>query len=217
MSIKIILADDHKLLIEGLRTLLEQEPDMNVIAVADNGRMLLQLVRKMPPDVIIMDITMPDLNGIEATRKIVGKYSGTKVIALSIHAERQYVQEMLRAGASGYLLKDCAFKELINAIRMVNNNQIYLCEQMQVLVVKDYVRNVSKRTSLVFSHLTVREREVLQPLTEGQSAKQIARSLDISNKTVETYRKNIMDKLNIHSIAELTKFAVREGITSLDK
>lgn len=213
--IKILLVDDHKLLTEGLRTLIEQRLGMKVVAIAENGRTALRMVQELLPDIVIMDITMPDLNGIEATKKIIAKSLGTKIIALSIHSEKQFVQEMFKAGASGYLLKDCAFEEIVNAIRSVMKNQVYMGTGIQSIVVKDYISQIPQTTS-AFSLLTVRERETLQLLAEGKGAKQIAHSLGVSVKTIETYRKNIMDKLNLHSIAELTKFAIREGLTSVE-
>jgi DNA-binding NarL/FixJ family response regulator len=216
MGIRIILADDHKIMRDGLRALLEKESGMEVIAEAQNGRKALQLAREASPDVVIMDIGMPDLNGIEATRRIVSDVPGVKVIGLSMHSDRRFVAGMLSAGASGYLLKDCAFEELSFAVRAVVVGQTYLSPRVAGIVVEDYVRSLSKTKGSPSSPLTDREREVLQLLTEGKTTKQIALDLDVSVKTVEVHRGQVMKKLGIGSIAELTKYAIREGLTSLE-
>ena len=215
MTIKIILADDHKIVRNGLRTLVDNEHDMKMLAEADNGRKTVRLTRDLNPDVVIMDITMPDLNGIEATRQIVAESPSTKVIALSMHSDRRFVAGMLEAGASGYLLKDCAFEELVLAVHSVVAGKIYLSGAVARIVVKDYKRHLQKAETSVGSPLTARQREVLQLLAEGRSTKEIASELFVSVKTIETHRRQIMDKLNIYSVAELTKYAVREGLTSL--
>jgi DNA-binding NarL/FixJ family response regulator len=201
---------------EGLRSLIEKQPDMEVVAEAENGRMAVQLVRKLFPEVVVMDIGMPDLNGIEATRQILANNPKVKVIALSMHSAKRFVVEMLKSGSSGYLLKDCAFEELALAIRTVIANQIYVSPGITDTIIKDYVHNLSKTEFSVASILTPREREVLQLLAEGKTTKQIAVSLNVSVKTIETYRQQIMHKLNLHSVAELTRYAIREGITSLE-
>jgi two-component system response regulator NreC len=201
---------------EGLRTLIEKQPDMEVVAEGENGRMAVQLARKLFPDVVVMDIGMPDLNGIEATRQILANNPKVKVIALSMHSAKRFVVEMLKAGSSGYLLKDCAFEELALAIHTVIANKVYVSPSINELMIKEYVHNLSKTEFSHTSLLTPREREVLQLLAEGKTTKQIALSLNVSVKTIETYRKQIMHKLNLHSVAELTKYAIREGITSLE-
>lgn len=216
MSIRILLADDHKILREGLRSLLEKQHDMEVIAEAENGRTTVQLVEELLPDVVIMDIVMPDLNGVEATRQIIAKAPGVKVVALSMYSDRRFIIEMLKAGASGYLLKYCAFEELVNAIKSVVANQIYLSPKITDIVIKNFVRNLTKADFSVSSVLTKREREVLQLVAEGKTTKQIASALNVSTKTIEVYRQQIMDKLDIRSVAELTKYAIREGMTSLE-
>jgi len=215
MSIRIIIADDHKIVRNGLRSLIEKELDIEVIAEADNGRNAIRIALELAPDVVIMDIAMPDLNGIEATRQIIAALPGTKVIALSMHADKRYVMEMLKAGASGYVLKDNAYEELASAIRTVLGNRTYLSPQVAEIIIGDYVKLAQTANDSVFSLLSAREREVLQLLAEGKSTARIAESLYISVKTVETYRQHIMEKLNIRSIAELTKYAIREGLTSL--
>ncbi len=216
MSIKIIIADDHQIVRQGLSTLLAKEPDMEVVAQAENGRKVVQLAKELVPHIIIMDVNMPDLNGIEATRQILHSSPGIKVIALSMHTDRRFVVNMLKAGASGYLLKDCAFEELSNAIRLVMANKTYLSPGVSDIVIKDYVQGLSAPGSSAFSVLTNREREVLQLMAEGRTTSQIAEHLHISVKTVETHRQQVMHKLGIHSVAELTKYAIREGLTSLE-
>jgi two-component system, NarL family, response regulator NreC len=217
MAIKILLADDHKIVRDGLRSLIEKQPDMQVIAEACDGRTTVQLVRELMPNIVIIDIGMPDLNGIEATRQIVGDMPSVKVIALSMHADRRFVLRMLEAGASGYLLKDSAFDELHLAINTVTQGKIYLSPAIAGIVVEDFVRHVPQTNPVQMTvELTPREREVLQLLAEGKTTKQIASNLNVSVKTVETHRRQVMEKLDIHSVAELTKYAIREGLTSMD-
>jgi DNA-binding NarL/FixJ family response regulator len=215
MNTRIILADDHQIIRDGLRSLLSKVPGMLVVAEAANGRDAVSLALEMEPEVVIMDISMPDLNGIEATRQIIAKVPRIKVIALSIHSDQRFVIEMLKAGASGYLLKDRAFEDLVLAIRAVLANRTYLCQEISEIVVGEYVRNLKQTDSSAYSVLTAREREVLQLFAEGNSTAQIAERLNLSVKTIETHRQNIMEKLNLRSIAELTKYAIREGLTSL--
>jgi DNA-binding NarL/FixJ family response regulator len=216
MSTRILLADDHKIMLEGLRSLLAGQSGMEVVAEAENGRAAVRVAEEKRPDVVIMDINMPDLNGVEATRRIVTALPEVKVIALSMYSDRRFVAGMLEAGASGFLLKACAFEELANAVRAVVNNQVYLSSGVTGVVVEDYVKRLPTTGSDSASVLTEREREVLQLLAEGWSAKEIAFHLNVSVKTVHTHRQRIMDKLHLHSIAELTKYAIREGLTSSD-
>ncbi len=216
MSIRVLLADDHKIFRDGLRTLIEKEAGMEVVAEAENGRKTVKLAEKLSPNVIIMDVSMPDLNGIEATRKIIAGTSNVKVIALSMHSDRRFVLGMLEAGASAYLLKDCAFAELVSAIRQVAAGNTYLSPKIADVVVKGYLNKVSDSSLTTRTILTSREREILQLLAEGLSAKEIAAHLNLSIKTIETHRRNIMEKLEIHTIAELTKYAIREGLVALE-
>jgi DNA-binding NarL/FixJ family response regulator len=216
MPTKILLADDHTIIRQGLHSLLETQPDMEVAGEAEDGRKALESVQQLRPDIVIMDISMPNLNGIDTTRKIVAGSGGTKVIALSIHSSKRFVTEMLKAGASGYILKECLFDELIEAIKTVQQGGIYLSPRITGVVVDDYVRRLSGQYQPKAPELTTREREVLQLLTEGKSTKQIALQLHVSTKTIESNRRNIMDKLGIHSVAELTKYAIREGLTPLE-
>jgi len=215
-SIKILLADDHKITRDGLRALLEQQANMNVVGEAENGREAVRLAMDLAPDVVVMDISMPELNGIEATRQIRGVLPDTKVIALSMYADRRYVVGMLKAGVSGYLLKNCAFDELVSAIEAVTHNESFLSPRIADTVMKDYTHILEQDETAGVSALSAREREVLQLVAEGLSTRQIAERIHVSVKTVETHRQQIMKKLNAKSVAELTKIALREGLTALD-
>jgi two-component system response regulator NreC len=216
MGIRIIIADDHKILLQGLKTLIEQEPDMEVVGEAEDGLRAVTMVRELIPHVVVMDIKMPELNGIDATQQILSEVSDVKVIALSMYADRRFVASILKAGACGYLLKDCAFEELTRAIRLAISNKTYLSPGIAEIVVKDYATLNSGPSESVFSALTVREREVLQLVVEGKRSSQITEIFHISIKTVETHRQQIMQKLGTKSIAELTKYAIREGLTTLE-
>jgi two-component system response regulator NreC len=216
MSIKVLLVDDHAIIREGLRSLLEKQPEMEVIADTDDGRKAIELVRELLPNIVIIDISMPGLNGIEATRQITAEFPQVKVIALSIHSKRRFVADMLSAGATGYILKECLFDELVQAIKAVAAGGRYLSPRITDVVVSDYVKRLSAAADSPFEALTTREREVLQLVAEGKSTKQIALELYVSTKTIEANRRQIMEKLNIHSVAELTKYAVREGLTTLE-
>lgn len=213
---KILLADNHKLFCDGLRTLLEKDQRIKVVGEANNGRMAVSLARELTPDLVIMDVGMPELNGMEATRQIKMEMPKIKILAVSMHSDRQYVAGMLSAGASGYVLKDSAFEELIQAIQTVRQGGRYLSPDIIGIVVDDYVQRLTPTAESELEKLSSREREVLQLIAEGHSTIDIAKKLHISRKTVETHRKNLMIKLKLHNIAELTKFAVREGLTALD-
>jgi DNA-binding NarL/FixJ family response regulator len=215
MSIRILLADDHKIFREGMRGLLEKEADMLVIGEASNGKDTVRLAQELHPDVVVMDITMPDLNGIDATSQVKKEAPHTKVLCLSMHSERNFVLAMFKAGAAGYLLKNCAFDELTRAIYAVFSNKMYVSPQITHHVIDESLAQAAakKVSSMV---LTPREREVLQLIAEGKSTKQIADRLHRGVKTIETHRRRIMQKLDIRSVAELTKYAISEGLTSLD-
>jgi len=212
---KILIADDHKIMREGLKTLLEKQSGMKVVAETPDGLEAVRLVQEHKPDLAILDISMPGLNGIGAVKRIREICPATRIIMLSMHADRRYVLEALRAGANGYLLKDSAFEELIQAIKMVAGDKIYLSPDITDVLAREYISNHSSHTDGAFSLLSQREREVLQLLAEGKSTKDTAERLSLSIKTVETHRQQLMQKLNLHSIAELTKYAVREGLTTL--
>jgi DNA-binding NarL/FixJ family response regulator len=214
MSIKIILADDHRITREGIRSLLNEQPDMRVVAETGTGRAAVELAADLAPDVVVMDVTMPELNGVEATRQIKAENPGVKVLVLSMHSERQFVSEMLAAGASGYLLKDCPSDELIRGIRTVAAGTMYLSPDVQGILLKSAPAAVGGGGS-DWRSLSPREREVLQRVAEGKNTKEIALELHLSPKTVETHRRQVMAKLQLNSVAELTHFAIREGFTSL--
>jgi DNA-binding NarL/FixJ family response regulator len=217
MIIKIILADDHSIVRDGIRSLLEKEPGFMVVGEAENGRKAVQQTLELRPDIVIMDISMPDLNGIEATRQITAQCPGIKIIALSMHADKRFVTEMLQAGVSGYMQKNCAFKNLVSAIRTVMVGQIYLTPAITGIVVEGFKdRLPATEAPTETKTLSSKEREVLQLLAEGSSTKEIADRLKISVKTVDTHRQHIMDKLGLRSIAELTKYAIRAGLTSIE-
>jgi DNA-binding NarL/FixJ family response regulator len=201
---------------EGLRSLLEKEPDIELVGEAEDGRSTLKLASRLKPQVVVMDISMPDLNGIDATRKLLEKLPSVKVLALSMHTDQRFIEGMLRAGATGYLPKDCASEELVRAIRTVLSNQTYLSPSIADVVRRDYLSQRRGADISVSYVLTEREREVLQLMAEGKNTKEIASRLQVSVKTIETFRQHIMQKLNLHSLAELTKYAIREGLTSLE-
>ncbi|MFI4913156.1 MAG: response regulator [Sedimentisphaeraceae bacterium JB056] len=216
MNIKILLADDHAIVRHGLGESIQQQDDMKVVGNASDGRMTVDLAFKLKPDIIIMDISMPLLNGFEAAREILHDNPDIKIIALSMHSSKRFVSEMLKAGASAYLLKDCEFEELLKAIRIVADGQTYLSPSISDVVIDNFVRSDDKDSSSVFSTLTQRERQVLQMIAEGNTTKQIANSLYISPKTVEAHRLNVMNKLEIDNVAQLTKYAIQEGLTSVE-
>ena len=216
MNIRILLADDHCMVREGLRLLIEGMPDVEVIAEADNGYQAIELANSLVPDVVVMDIGMAQLNGIEATSRIVADNPEVKVVALSVYSDRRYVLGMLEAGASAYVIKGAAGEDLIQAIQAVAENKKYISPEVADVVINGYKRKRSAGSKPARTVLGHREREVLQLLAEGKSSPDIARHLGIAVKTIETHRRNIMKKLNLHGVAELTKYAVREGLTELN-
>ena len=213
--IKVLIADDHKLLIDGLQPLLENQKNIQVVDIASNGLEAVEKAMEHKPDIILMDISMPKLNGIDATRKILRDLPHTKIIILSMHADKRYIKESIQIGAKGYILKESAATEVINAIKDVQTGKLFFGRLVKELVLQEYVELV-REGNKDFSPLSIREREVLQLLAEGNSTKDIATTLNVSVKTIESHRKQIMDKLDLHSVAELTKYAIREGLTQLD-
>jgi len=216
MSIRILLADDHAIVRHGLAQAIEQEEDIEVVGQAENGLSTVELARELAPNIVIMDIAMPDLNGIEATRQIQRDLPDVKVIALSMHSEKHFVTEMFKVGAMGYLLKDCDYDELVRAVRTVAEGKTYLSPSVSGTVVDKMIGREEGTPSNVFQVLTPREREVLQLMAEGNTTKQIGLLLHISPKTVEAHRLRIMNKLEIDNVAQLTKYAIQEGLTSLE-
>ena len=217
MSIRILLVDDHKITRDGLCALIENQPGMDVVGEAENGRDAVKLADELDPDVIIMDISMPELNGIDATRQIIAASPSTKIIALSMYSDKRYVEGMLSAGVSGYLLKNCAFDELVDAIQVAVDGKAYLSPNIANIVVKDYARKLTgtENISIHERQLSSREREVLQLIAEGYNAEQIGSKLYISIKTVSTHRRKIMEKLQKNNVADLIKYAIKEGLTSV--
>lgn len=215
-TISVVLADDHQIIRDGLRALISLQADMEVVAEASDGRSTTQAVIDHGPDVVVMDISMPDLNGIEATRQIRQRNPSVKILALSMHSDRRLISGMLTAGARGYVLKDCAFDEIATAIRTVATGRTYLSPTIADVVVDEFVQQGSNEKASAFAVLTPRETEVLQLVAEGHGTKAVAARLHISIKTVETHRRQIMDKLDIFTVPELTKYAIREGLTTVD-
>lgn len=213
---KILIADDHGVVREGLKVLIESQPGMKVVAEAQDGQEVVKLAKELSPDIIIMDISMPNLNGVEASRFILEENPDIRIIALSVHFDKHFVTEMLKAGASGYILKSCLFDEVLRAIQMVKAGDYYLSPKITGIVVDDYKYYMATANKSAEVRLTHRERQMVQLLAEGKSTKQIALSLHVSPKTVDSNRREIMNKLGIFSVAELTKYAIREGLTSAE-
>lgn len=214
MTLKILLVDDHQMMREGLRAILEKVDNYSVIGEAGSGREAVRLVQTLAPDIVVMDVAMSDMNGIEATRAIRSDCPETKVVALSSHSDRRYVQAILDAGASGYVLKADAYDELVRAVEAAAHGRKYLCAEVTTQVIESALQQGTPGS--VYELLGAREREVLQLLAEGLTSSQIAQRLSVSTSTVETHRRNIMRKLDLHSVAELTKYAIREGVTSVE-
>ncbi len=211
-KIKILLVDDHKLLRDGLRNIIEQKSNMEIIGEASDGREAIKIASKLQPNVIVMDVAMPGLNGIEAAKKINKNHPEIKIIGLSMHSEKQFIQGMFKAGAFGYLLKDGDADELITAISTVMENKKYLSKDIN----QEYLTLIKNGKNLEKSELSFREKEVLQLIAEGKSSKEIGEVLFLSSKTVDVHRNNIMKKIELHTISELTKYAIQKGLTTLD-
>ncbi|MCB1851577.1 MAG: response regulator transcription factor [Gammaproteobacteria bacterium] len=216
MKKRILIVDDHKIVREGLRSLIEDDGSYEVVGEAANGREALKLVRQLLPDLVIMDVAMNEMNGIDATRQLTRVAPDVRVLALSMHSDSRYVKQMLEAGAMGYLVKENAFEEIAAALRSVLAGRLYVSPQASGAILQDIVHGQVMEGDAV-SPLTTREKETLQLIAEGHSTAEIAERLFVSVKTVETHRKKVMDKLELRSVAELTKYAIREGITSVDK
>lgn len=216
MKVRILVADDHRILREGVRAILDRQPDWEVVAECDNGRTCVEKTRALQPEIVLMDLTMPDLNGFDATRQIRHLCPATRIVVLSMHSDPRFVVEVFAAGASAYLPKECAGEELVAAVTAVLRGDRFLSRQIPCNV-EDLPRPENGHTSdSAFHVLTQREREVLQALAEGLNSKEIADRLGLSAKTVEVHRARIMEKLGLRSIPELTKYAIREGLVSLD-
>ncbi len=209
-KIRVLLADDHTILRRGVRMLIDSQPDMEVTGEAKNGREAIDEARRLKPDVVVMDVSMPELNGIEGTRQICDELPHTRVVALSMHKDSVYVREILRAGARGYLVKDSDDEDLLKAIRTVNRGEAFLSPAISDAVLTDYRKHVSNPVDL----LTSREREILTMIAEGKTNKEIAGGLNLSVYTVESHRGSVMEKLNLHNTGDMVRFALRNGLIS---
>jgi two-component system response regulator NreC len=216
MATRILLAEDHGITRQGLRSLIEKEPDMKVVGEAKDGREAVDLVRQLVPDIVITDITMPNLNGVDATRQIVHDFPQVKVIALSIHSKKAFVAGMLKAGASGYLLKESLFDELLEAVETVSTGGTYLSPKIAGEVVNAFIKGLDPLAESPLEILTEREREVLQLIAEGKNTKEIALALHVSTKAIEANRRKVKEKLHVNTVADLVKIAVLGGLTSLE-
>ena len=217
MSTRILLVDDHGIVREGLRSVLEREDGLEVVGEAEDGREAFGFVGSLMPDIIVMDITMPNLNGVDATRQIVREFPNVRVIALSMHSNRMFVTNMLKAGASGYVLKECLSDELVEAVRTVAGGGWYLSPRITGVVIDDYVQHLSDIPASPIEALTEREREVLQLIGEGKNTKQIALDLHVSTKAIEANRRRMMEKLDAHSIPELVIKGIQGGLISVER
>jgi two-component system response regulator NreC len=214
-KLRILLADDHIVMRTGLRALLERQPNLEVVGESENGRETVALAASLRPDVVVMDVGMPVLNGIEATQTIVTQRPAIAVVILSMHADESYVMRALKAGARGYLLKDSAAADLIGAIQAISQGKSFFSPKVSRILAEDYVRVLKQKGAVdTYDLLTSREREILQLLAEGKTNKEVATALNISPYTVETHRSHILQKLNLHNSAELVLYAVRKGIIS---
>jgi len=216
MAIKVLLADNHGILRQGIQALIEKQNDMELVGQADNGLMAVEMARQLRPDVVLMDVTMPVLNGIEATRQIKSELPEVKVLALSVHAKREFILDMVRAGASGYMLKECVFDDLARAIKAVAAGQSYLSPEVASIVLDGITKDsIFSAAASNRQTLTLREKQILELLTEGKSAKQIASQLGLSVKTIEANRRQIMKMTESYNLADLTKYAIRQGLTTV--
>lgn len=209
--IRLIIADDHEMFREGLRVLLETEEDLEIVGEAADGDEAITMVDDFKPDLIVLDVQMPGTHGIEAARRIVADNPDTRILALSRHSERRYVSEMFKAGAIGYILKDSAVRELVDAIKTVSTGQLYCSPSLVGVVMRDYTGRLAGEEG----KLTEREKEVLTLIAEGKNSKEIAHELNLSSKTVDSHRQRIMKKLDIHNVVDLTKYAIKEGLIVL--
>lgn len=216
IDVRVIIVDDHRIIRQGLRSLLESQPWVEVVGEAEDGHTAVELVRETQPDIVITDITMPNLNGIDATNQITKLFPKVKVIGLSGHSDNAFVSRMLKAGASAYVLKKCLFEELLNAIRIVSRGGRYLSPEVTKDLLGDYIQVLSQSADSSLENLTEREREVLQLVAEGKSTKQIALQLHVGSKAIESNRRRIMEKLNSRSVADLVKYAIAGGLTTLE-
>ncbi len=214
MSVRILLVDDHKVLREGLRSLLDKQTETEVVGEASNGRDAIDRVRQLKPDVVIMDVNMPDMDGVDATRMIKTERPQTKVLALSMYRRKTFISEMFRNGASGYLLKEDAFAEILQAIKAILPDGKYICNKVADLLIDECLDAPADAAD--GTRLTEREIQVIRMLADGKASKEIAFATNVSVKTVDACRRRIMKKLNIHSLADLVKYAIREGLTRVD-
>ena len=214
MAVKILLVDDHEIMREGMSALLRKYSQFEVVGQATDGRQALEMASHLNPDVVIMDVGMPNLNGVDATKKLLSLYPDLKIMALSAHSDGSIVGKMIKAGASGYMLKESAFEELIEGLNTLLDGKTFLCKKISKVVFSEYVGMVTNSKKKNIDGLTSREREVLQLVAEGNTTKEIAAVLKLSTKTIDSHREHIMEKLEIRNIAGLTKYAIREGLTS---
>ncbi len=214
MAVRVLLVDDHEIMREGMCALLRKNAEFDIVGQAADGRIAIDLVEQLMPDIVIMDIGMPNLNGIDAARQMTEKYPGLKIMALSAHSDGAIVAKMIKAGAAGYMLKESAFTELMEGLQAMQEGRTFLCSRVSRVVFSDYVNLISNSGWSEADGLSTREREVLQLVAEGQTTKEIAKSLNLSSKTVDSHREHIMAKLGIRNVAGLTKYAIREGLTS---
>jgi DNA-binding NarL/FixJ family response regulator len=214
VATKVLLVDDHEIMREGMSALLRKYSEFEVVGQASDGRQAMDMTDQLKPDVVIMDIGMPNLNGIDATRQLLSMYPKLKIMALSTHSDGSVVAKMIRAGAVGYMLKESAFEELVEGLNTLMQGKTFLCKKISKVVFSEYVGMVTNSKGMKGDGLTNREREVLQLVAEGKTTREIAETLKLSTKTIDSHREHIMEKLGIRNIAGLTKYAIREGLTS---